>query len=450
MKKALILGLGKSGLAAARLIAGEYDLSAWDSKAEENFDPETVAELRSLGVHLYFGAEPSAEGWDLIVMSPGISPNIPLAANAVKAGAAITGELELAFTHCKGRFFAITGTNGKTTTTALVGEMVKAAGIPCEVVGNIGLPATSRCKFADENTVMVTEVSSFQLETTSTFCPAVSSILNITPDHLNRHGSFEEYARVKTLVYANQKADGWFVFNCDDPETLKHLPAGDNGLRCVPFSRKVELDFGACVKNGAITICDGPIELALCRVDELKIPGNHNIENALAAAAMAYWGGIDPKSISQALKTFAGVAHRIEFIREVKGVRYVNDSKGTNPDASIKAIEATNTPILLIAGGYEKNSDFTEFIESFGGKVKELLLMGFTAKRFAEKALELGYPQEHIHFCKDMADCVATGYRLAQKGDTVLLSPASASWDMYKKFEDRGDDFRGRVLELED
>ena len=450
MKKALILGLGKSGFAAARLLAGEYDLSAWDSKAEENFPQADIAELRSLGIKLVFGDEPDSTQFDVIVMSPGISPNIALVQKAVSAGASVTGELELAYTHCKGQFFAITGTNGKTTTTALVGEMVKAAGIPCEVVGNIGLPATARAKAADENTIMVTEVSSFQLETTSTFAPKVSACLNITPDHLNRHGTFEEYARVKTLVYKNQNSGNFYIYNFDEPETAKRLPAGDNVPRAVPFSRKADLPFGACLKGEELVIRDGEKEVVLCRTDELIIPGKHNQENALAAAAIAYFGGIPAEAISKALKTFAGVAHRIEFIKEVKGVRYVNDSKGTNPDASIKAIEATNTPILLIAGGYEKNSDFTEFIRNFDGKVKELLLLGFTAPRFAEKALELGFPKEHIHFCKDMADCVATGYRLAQPGDTVLLSPASASWDMYKKFEDRGDDFRARVLELEE
>lgn len=450
MKKALILGLGKSGFAAARLVAGEYELSAWDSKAEENFPAADIAELRALGVYLIFGEEPDGSLFDVMIMSPGISPAIPLVQKAVAAGAAVTGELELAYTHCAGKFFAITGTNGKTTTTALVGEMVKAAGIPCEVVGNIGLPATARAKAADNNTVMVTEVSSFQLETTSTFAPAVSACLNITPDHLNRHGTFEEYARVKTMVYQNQNSGNYYIYNYDEPETAKRLPQGDNAPVAVPFSRKVVLDFGAFLKDDVLTIRDGKQEVSLCRADQLIIPGKHNQENALAAAAIAYFGGIPTEAIVKALTTFAGVAHRIEFIREVKGVRYVNDSKGTNPDASIKAIEATNTPILLIAGGYEKNSDFTEFIENFNGKVKELLLLGFTAPRFAKRALELGFPEDHMHFCKDMAECVKKGYELAQPGDTVLLSPASASWDMYKKFEDRGDDFRERVMELEE
>lgn len=448
MKKALILGMGRSGMAAARLLAGEYELGAWDVKPEAEFEPSDIAELRALGLSLFMGVEPDFSAYDLLVLSPGVSPSIEPVQRAKAAGAIISGELELAYMHCAGSFFAITGTNGKTTTTALVGEMLKAAGMACEVVGNIGLPVAERAAAADKDTIMVTELSSFQLETVSSFAPKVSACLNITPDHLDRHGNFEEYARVKTLIYKNQGPDCYYIYNADDPETAKRLPEGEKVPVAVPFSRRRELPFGAFVRDGNLVIKDGRSEIFLCRESELKIPGKHNLENALAAAAIAFFGGVPKEAVMSALKSFAGVAHRIEFIREIDGVSYVNDSKGTNPDASIKAIEATPAPILLIAGGYEKNSDFTEFIESFSGKVKELLLIGFTAERFAKRAVELGFPQEHIHFCKDMAACVDMGRKLAAPGDTVLLSPASASWDMYKRFEDRGDDFRAKVMEL--
>ena len=445
-KKVLIVGLGRSGLAAAGLLAAEADVTAWDAKSEDRFDSEAIAGLRKLGVSCIFEAEPSAEGWDKAVLSPGVPLDIPLVKALKENGCYISGELEEAYTHCSGTFFAITGTNGKTTTTALAGEMVKAAGIPCEVVGNIGLPVAGRVGGADSDTIMVTEVSSFQLETTHSFHPHVSALLNVTPDHLNRHGSFEEYARVKGLVYANQKEGDFFVYNADDPVCC------DLAAKCpctaVPFSSTRELDFGAYVKDDMLVIDKGAGLFALCRRDELRIPGKHNLENALAAAAVCTFGGIPAEAAARALRSFAGVAHRIEFIAEVDGVRYVNDSKGTNPDSTIKAIEATDTPILLIAGGYEKNSDFTELIESFGGKVKKLLLLGVTAKRFAECAVRCGFPEKDIVFCKNMDECVSEGRRLSSPGDTVLLSPASASWDMYSCFEERGDHFRKLVGDL--
>jgi UDP-N-acetylmuramoylalanine--D-glutamate ligase len=445
-KKALVIGLGRSGFAAARLVAGEMDVTAWDSKEEGKFKAEDLEALRALGVKLVFGEAPKAAGFDMLIMSPGVRLDIPVVKEAKELGIEITGELELAYTHCRGRFVAITGTNGKTTTTALVGEMAKAAGIDCRVVGNIGLPATAEAKNASEDTIMVTEVSSFQLETAKTFKPVVSAILNITPDHLERHGSFEEYARIKGLVFANQDSSGYYVYNLDDPETVKITPK--NGPVCVPFSRLKELDFGASVRDGYITICDVNEAVKLVRPEELRIPGKHNLENALAAAAIGYFAGVPAEALRKALRDFPGVEHRIEFIREFKGVRYVNDSKGTNPDASIKAIEATDTPIILIAGGYEKNSDFTEFIQRFDGKVKDIMLLGVTAERFAKRAIELGFPKEHLHFCQSMAECVELGSRLAVAGDTVLLSPASASWGMYNNYEERGDDFRRLAMEL--
>ncbi len=447
-EKVLVMGLGKSGVAAAELLAGEAQVSAWDSKPEDDFDKETVERLRSEGVRLIFGAEPE-EHFDRVVMSPGIAPSHPLSARLAAEGSLISGELEEGFRHCEGTFFAITGTNGKTTTTALAGEMVKEAGIPCEVVGNIGLPACARVRGAGPETVLVTEVSSFQLETVHSFSPKVSAVLNVTPDHLNRHGTFEEYARVKGLVFEYQQPGTHFVYNAEDPECVKLAEkASAKGIIAVPFSSRRILDFGAYVEDGVICIADDDGVTKFCRVDELQIPGRHNTENALAAAAVCFFGGVDPEAITKALKAFKGVEHRIEFVRELGGVRYVNDSKGTNPDSTIKAIEATDTPILLIAGGYEKNSDFTELIQNFGGKVKYLLLLGVTAKRFAECAVKNGFPQERIVFCKDMDECVANGSRLAEPGDTVLLSPASASWDMYKSYEHRGDHFKELVNRL--
>ncbi len=450
MKHVLVIGMGRSGFATAGLLAKEAKITCWDSKEEDQFDASSIAELKEKGVDFVFGECPSAKGFDLLVLSPGVPPTIPVCMEARELGIEISGELEQAYEHCKGTFYAITGTNGKTTTTALTGEIFKAAGRKTEVVGNIGLPSSARAAEADEDTCMVTEVSSFQLETIKEFRPKVSAILNITPDHLNRHGTFEEYARVKGLVFANQEETDYFVYNADDPETVKILPSCKRAMK-VAFSRKFRPEAPcAYAEDGKMYIDPGCTPLFVTDTKDIYIPGAHNLENALAAAAISYFAGIDIPVIAKTLREFKGVEHRIEFVREVKGVRYVNDSKGTNPDASIKAIEATDTPILLIAGGYEKNSDFTEFIDSFHGKVKYLLLLGQTAQRFADTARRCGYPEDHILMCRDMKDIIDRASALAEAGDTVLLSPASASWGMYNNFEERGEDFKQLVRALEE
>ena len=440
-EKVLIAGLGKSGFACAKLMADEAELTAWDAKSENDFDPEKIKSLRDFGVNCCFGNLPDGP-FDRVVLSPGISPKNEWVREFEAEGSFISGELEESYARCAGTFFAITGTNGKTTTTSLVGEIVKAAGIDCKVCGNIGLPVSEEVSEAGPDTVMAAEVSSFQLETVHTFSPHVSAILNLSPDHLDRHGSYEEYVRAKALIFANQMDGDYFVYNAEDEllcSLIKDVPC-----EAVPFSSVKELEKGAFVKDGQIVIKDGEL-VQLCGVSDLKIPGKHNLENALAAALICWLGGIPAEAVSDGLKSFSGVEHRIEFVREIDGVRYVNDSKGTNPDASIKALEATYTPVILIAGGYEKNSDFSGFIRSFGGKVKELMLMGATAQRFGECAVSLGYPKEHIHFVKNMKECVFEAKRLAKPGDTVLLSPASASWDMYGNFEERGNDFKAEV-----
>ncbi|MBQ6261476.1 MAG: UDP-N-acetylmuramoyl-L-alanine--D-glutamate ligase [Firmicutes bacterium] len=457
LEKVLVLGLGKSGAAAARLLAGRAEVHVWDAKQRDRFDPGLIGELEEKGTILHFGEKPSAEGWDRLILSPGVPTKLDLVEQARRNGAVISGELQLAYDNCPGTFIGITGTNGKTTTTSLVGEIVKLSGRKTEVVGNIGLPVAETVMSSDADTVMVTEISSFQLETISDFRPKVSAILNITPDHLDRHGTFEEYVRVKHLVHKNQGPDDYYVYNADDQGLLEYSKNMTEGPEKVPFSRKMTAEelrrltgcrICAVCEDGALTIdCDGE-KTVLCGRSDLKIPGSHNLENALAAAAVCCCAGIEKDAIVRGLKSFAGVEHRIEFVREFEGVRYVNDSKGTNPDASMKAIEATATPILLIAGGYEKNSDFTEFIEGFGGKVRYLLLLGQTARRFADTARKCGFPEDRMIFCEDMDQCVSEGRRLAQPGDTVLLSPASASWGMYDNYEKRGEHFKALVNAL--
>lgn len=448
-QKILVVGMGKSGMAAVGLLTEKgNDVFAYDSRSEESFSSKDLNWLKERNVHLFLGKEPRGVFFDTVVMSPGISPDVPVVESARNSGSEVIGELELAYRFCKGSFVAITGTNGKTTTTALVGEMYRLAGLSYELVGNIGLPVSQKALSVCSETTMVTEVSSFQLETTSQFHPKVAAVLNITPDHLDRHGSMEEYVKSKAKVFANQSEDDFLIYNEDDSYT-RSLAEQCKKATVVPFSRFKQLSFGVFVYEGKIVIrTREQKDVYLCRASELLIPGMHNLENALAAAAIGYFSGVPTEAIILALTSFAGVEHRIEFVCEKNGVRYVNDSKGTNPEASIKAIEATEAPILLIAGGYEKNSDFDPFIKSFNGKVKYLLVLGVTAPRIAASAVKSGFPYDRIIFCEDMKECVQKAYLHAVVGDTVLLSPACASWGMYNNFEERGEDFKRIALSL--
>ena len=404
MKKVLIIGSGKSGQAAKKLLEGKAETFIWDDKMPKD-------------------QKPCVADFDEVLLSPGVPLTNPMAEEAKKLNKKLTGELETAYENCQGTFIAITGTNGKTTTTALTGEIFKAAGFDTRVVGNIGLPVSEEVMTATKDTKMVTEVSSFQLETVSDFHAHISAILNITPDHLDRHKTFENYASIKAKVTSNQNANDFFVYNLDDPNCVA-IANSLNGPKLVGFSSKTE------------------------HIENIQIPGDHNMQNALAAAAIARCAGISEEIILKTIAEFKGVEHRMEFVRDLDGVHYINDSKGTNPDSTIKAIEATKTNIILIAGGYEKNSDFTELINKFDGKVIYILTLGVTGPRFADRAIELGFDKERIIPCASMAECVNKAHELAKVGDTVLLSPACASWDMYKSFEERGRVFKNLVNNL--
>ncbi len=435
--------MGRSGRAAAgALIEKGAVVSIQDSKGAESIDQSFLEEMRNAGVTEYLGCVPEdMSAFDMLVLSPGVPPTLGFIEDAKAAGAEIIGELELAYRLCKGRFVAITGTNGKTTTTTLVGEIYKASGADTIVGGNIGNAIAVDAMNAGADTVMVTEVSSFQLETIRDFRPEVSAILNLTPDHMDRHKTMENYGKAKAAVFANQTPDQYCVLNYDDEASFELAEREGCRAKVVPFSRKEELGFGAFVKDGKIVIKNEAGELAeICGTDELQIPGTHNLENALAAAAICFFGGIDPETIGEAMKAFPGVAHRIELCCEKNGVRFVNDSKGTNTDAAIKAIEAMKENIILIAGGYDKGASYDDFISVFPGRVKELILLGKTAPKIKAAAEAAGFTS--ITMAADMEECVATAWEKAQPGDVVLLSPACASWDMYDNFEQRGDHFR--------
>ncbi len=447
-KRILVVGMGKSGIAATQaLLKLGAVVSVYDQKEEDKIDSQLIQFLRNKNVTCYFGEEPDNTGsLDMVVISPGVPLDTGFVQKAKKAGAEIIGELEIAYRVGRGKYAAITGTNGKTTTTTLVGEIFKNSGRKTYVVGNVGVAVISKALCTTEDDWLVTEVSSFQLETTRDFKPEVSALLNITPDHMDRHKTMENYAQAKAMIFKNQDESQYFVVNYDDEEAMKLV--GQCPAKVVPFSRKSVLDFGCFVLDGDIVIKNEQSQIIeICSKDELKIPGAHNLENALAAAAIGYFAEIEPSVITKTLREFEGVEHRLEFSGEVDGVRFVNDSKGTNPDASIKAIEAMKDGIILIAGGYDKGSEYEDFINAFQGKVKHLVLLGKTAPKIKETAERLGF--HNITLCKDMDECVKTGYKLASPGDTVLLSPACASWDMYTCFEQRGEHFKNCVRELE-
>lgn len=441
-KRALVVGMGRSGRAAVRaLVSIGADVSVQDSR-EDGVDGDFREYIEAHGITEYLGRVPEdADAFDMLVLSPGVPPDLDFIEEARKSGAEVIGELELAYRLCRGSFVAITGTNGKTTTTTLVGEIYKAAGRDTRVGGNIGNAITLDAMEAGEETCMITEVSSFQLETVRDFRPAVSAILNLTPDHMDRHKTMENYGRAKAAVFRNQTEDDYCILNFDDKRCFELGETLNCRAKIVPFSRRSQPDFGAFVKDGQIVVKDETgNESFICRADELRIPGTHNLENALAAAAICYFGGIRADIIGSTMKKFAGVEHRIELCREIGGVRFVNDSKGTNTDAAIKAIEAMEKNIILIAGGYDKGGTYDEFIAAFKGRVKALILMGTTAPKIKAAAEKAGFC--NVYMAEDMEGCVARAWDMAEPGDVVLLSPACASWDMYDNFEQRGEHFK--------
>ena len=446
-KSVLVVGLGKSGIAATEaMLKLGAKVSVQDSKKEEETDANLLKFLKESNVELYLGRLPEDfSSFDMLILSPGVNPELDFVEKAKQQGAEIVGELEIAYRLAKGTFVALTGTNGKTTTTTLVGDIFKNSGRKTHVVGNIGVAVISKALETTEEDWLITETSSFQLQTVKEFNPVVSAILNITPDHLNRHHTMENYGQAKANIFANQSEDGYVVINGDDEFCVRLAKSGK--AKTVLFSATKELEKGAFLKDGNLVLLKEDGELIhLCHKSELKILGKHNIENALAAAAICYYAGIEASVISETLKVFAGVEHRIEFCGEVNGAKYYNDSKGTNVDAAVTALRALEKNVILIAGGDGKSQDFEPFIENFNGSVKHMVLIGRDAKIIAEAADKCGF--KDYSFGKDMEECVEKCYELATEGDNVLLSPACASWDMYKNFEQRGDHFKNIVSKL--
>lgn len=442
-KKFLVVGTGISGIAAAELLV-KKNLSVVLYDGNEDLKEQEIREKSPLlkDVEIVLGKLPEAKinSCDIAVLSPGVPTDSPMVNAMRETGLAIWGEIELAYAFEKGKVLAITGTNGKTTTTALLGEIMKNYYNHVQVVGNIGIPYTSVVDENTEDSVTVAEISSFQLETVHEFCPQVSAILNITPDHLNRHHTMENYILAKESITKNQGKEQVCVLNYED-EVLRNF-ANEVKTRVIFFSSQRKLEEGIFLQGEEIIWRADGKETLVCNVKELNLIGRHNYENVMAATAMALAYGVPMEKIKEVLVRFVAVAHRIEYVVTKRGVRFYNDSKGTNPDAAIQAIRAMEWPTLLIGGGYDKNSEYDEWIEAFDGKVKKLVLLGATREKIAETAIKLGYPKEDIIFVESLQEAVDVCYENAENGDAVLLSPACASWGMFKNYEQRGDMFK--------
>ncbi len=450
-KKILVAGGGKSGLCAAALLArnGErvilFDENT-ELAARELLEKVDCEDKSGIEVHIGALTDEIIEQCCLMVISPGIPTDVPFAEKIKAAGLPVWSEIELACRYEKGTVAAITGTNGKTTTTTLVGEIMKAYNGETFVVGNIGIPYTSLSDRTTEQSVTVAEISSFQLETIEKFKPHVSAILNITPDHLNRHYTFENYANCKLAITKNQGAEDFAVLNYDDPETVKL--AGRIAAKVIYFSRLTDLDEGVCVEGDDIVIKEKGSVTKILPLKDIKLLGTHNIENVLAAVAISYYMGVPTDVIASVCSSFQGVEHRIEYVRTVGGVTYYNDSKGTNPDAAIKGIQAMTTTTFLIGGGYDKHSVYDEWIDAFDAKVKYLVLIGETAEKIALCAKQHGF--NNTVYADSLEEAVGFCHAHAKPGDAVLLSPACASWDMFDSYEQRGKLFKEYVNKLEE
>ena len=442
-KKVLVFGSGVSGIGAGKLLE-QVGASVILYDGKETLDKEVLkAQLGDdTKAEIILGelSEEVMETLDLVVMSPGVPTDLPVVLKMRDMGIPIWGEVELAYTYGKGDVLAITGTNGKTTTTALLGEIMKNYKESVFVVGNIGNPYTAAALEMREDSVAVAEMSSFQLETIHEFRPKVSAILNITPDHLNRHHTMEAYIKAKEDIAKNQTKEDTCVLNYEDEVTRKFGETVKANV--LYFSSQRKLDRGIYLAGGNI-IFKQDEEILVCNVNELKLLGTHNYENVMAAVAMAAAYGTPMEIIRRTIKEFAGVEHRIEFVREKDGVAYYNDSKGTNPDAAIKGIQAMNRPTVLIGGGYDKDSEYEEWIQAFDGKVKLLVLVGATKEKIAKAAERVGFVSYVM--ADSFEEAVEKCIEAAKSGDAVLLSPACASWGMFKNYEERGDKFKELV-----
>ena len=447
----MVAGMGKSGISAAELIlniGGRVLL--YDSN--ETLDCETLLSkfdeesVKNINVKLGKLNEDDIRDIRICVMSPGISLETDFVKLLMDHRVQLWSEIQLAYFVAKGRLMAITGTNGKTTTTALLGEIMKRKYENCFVAGNIGIPYTQVALHTDDKSMTVLEVSSFQLETIIDFRPNVSAILNITPDHLNRHHTFENYSAIKKEICMNQTAQDYCILNYDDEQLREFGDSGECKAKVVFFSVKNKLKEGVYIEDNKVYYSNISKTVEVLSLANVQLLGKHNHENICAAVAMAFVEGVGVDDIREACYEFKAVEHRVEFVKERYGVKYYNDSKATNPDAAIQGLNAMPGPTILIAGGYDKQSEYDEWAKLFKGKLKYLVLIGSTRDKIAECAKKYGF--NNIMYAETLQEAVRVCDSYADRGDYVLLSPACASWGMFDNYEQRGDIFKSCVQAL--
>jgi UDP-N-acetylmuramoylalanine--D-glutamate ligase len=442
----MVVGLARTGVVTS-LFSAAYGatVTATDDRSAAELG-ETAGRLHDAGVKLEVGGmkPESFLEQDLIVMSPGVPANILALEAARKKGIPVWSEIELAWRFLRGKLVAITGSNGKTTTTSLVAHILRAANITTHVGGNIGTPLLSFVERSSDSDVTVAEVSSFQLETVESFRPEIGVLLNLTPDHLDRHATFEDYAAAKMRMFENQLERDWAVLNADDPEVTKRTPAKP---KLCWFSRQKRVAVGAFLLNDDILFRNEGFETELAKRSQIALRGEHNLENVLAACAAAYLAGATPAAIAKGVKTFEAVEHRLEFVAEIGGVEFFNDSKATNVDAAVKAVEAFPGKLRVILGGKDKGSPYTPLVPLLKERARQILLIGDAAGKIADDLAELGTTVP-IERADTLDRAVHLAYGAAEAGDTVLLAPACSSFDQFENYEQRGQSFKQIVQHL--
>ncbi len=450
-KKVLVAGVARSGVSAAVTLKKLGAVVTVSDSKTENEIKDYVKILKDNDIELYLGKNPEdiVLEQELLILSPGIPCDLPFILEAENNDIPVWSEVELGYRLSPCSVIAITGTNGKTTTTSLVGEIFKNYAENTAIVGNIGIPFTERVLELDEKSFVVAEISSFQLEKVVDFKPKVSAVLNITPDHLNRHKTLENYISAKMRIFENQDETDFLILNYDDLTCRKMKDSAKCNV--LYFAKtdsleKLSLSEGVYFDGMSIFVKFGKYDQKVIDISELKILGLHNVENAMAAVGISLVGGVPIDIITETLKNFEAVEHRIEYVTTINEVEFYNDSKGTNPDAAIKAIKAMKRPICLIGGGYDKKSDFDEWVKTFEGKVKYLAVIGEVTDKIIYTAEKYGF--KNYERADSLEAAVRMCFKNAEKGDCVLLSPACASWDMFESYEQRGKLFKQVAINL--
>ena len=444
-KKALVLGIGVSGAAAAELLLRKGALVSCSDLSDSDETVRRARRLEEMGCRVELGwhTERFADGAEMVVISPGIDPSIPLVGGLALRGVPVLSEIELAYRFCRSPIVAVTGTNGKTTTATLMERVLVRAGKRAVACGNIGKPLSDVVGADREPDLIVCEVSSFQLEGVSRFKPWIAVALNVADDHLDRYRGIDDYRNAKAMIFRNQDGGDWAIVNARERADWERTAALGN-QSVLEFSADGEVDEGACVLNGSLVVKLRGETATICRREEVCLMGGHNVENALAVAAAATVCGVAPETVREELKTFRGLPHRMEPVATWNGVRFINDSKATNPDAVVRALRAVEGPVILIAGGKDKGFDYSVLKGEVSRRVKAVVLIG-------EASVKIGHDLAgtvEMRRVGSLSDAVRTAVGYAVLGDTVMLSPGCSCYDMYNNYKDRGEEFRKRVREI--